>query len=188
MITRRAAGILVPLALLAACTTERTGTPTSPPTSPSGPSTDTLDFGTPSVTEPLDGTAFLADPCSGLTPEQQAEFGVGGGTERTVENGPKCDYSGAEAVSVLFSDKDTGLSYLYGLQESGTWATWEPFELDGYPAVTYVKNAGKTCDVAVGLSDESYFSVAVPLVPGDDLDCARARDWAARVLETVRAG
>lgn len=56
----------------------------------------------------------------GLTPEQQAEFGVGGGTERTVDNGPKFGYC--------------------------------------------------------------------PLVPGDDFNCARARDWAAPVLETVEAG
>lgn len=182
MITRRAAGILVPLALLAACTTERTGAPrtTAPSVTPS--------FGAPSVADPLDDAAFQADPCASLTPAQQAEFGMDGGNERTVGNGIKCDYSGAGFVSVLFSNKDTGLSYLYELNEEDLWASWEPFRLDGYPAVTYVDPGRESCDVAVGLSDTKYFMASVLAAPGDDEACAQAQEWAARVLETVKAG
>jgi hypothetical protein len=186
-ITRRpvAAAALIPLALLAACTTEETGAPTG--TTAATP-TATPSFGAPAVPGPLDIAAFATDPCTSLTAEQQAEFGVDGGNERTVENGDKCDYAGGAFVSVLYSTEKSGLSYLYGLREDGVWARWEPLEVDGYPAVAYVKPASpEACDVAVGLSDTAYVSVGTSVTAGED-PCQKAREWATRVMETIKAG
>ena len=190
MTTRRhrAVAALIPLALLTACTVERTGAPTgesTPSVTPSVTPSFTPSFGAPSVPEPLDDAVFQADPCASLTPAQQAEFGEDDGTELSAANGIRCAYT---SVSVLYSNKDTGLSYLYGLREDGVWDLWEPFRLDGYPAVAHAQLGQDSCYVAVGLSDTRYFMVAVPTRrPGDDEACTRAREWAARVLETVKA-
>lgn len=184
VITRRhvAAAVLVPLTLLAACTTERTGTPTA--TTPSA----TPSFGAPAVRDPLDVAAFAAEPCTSLTPEQQAEFGMDDGSERTVGNGNKCYYAGGGFVSVLYVTEKSGLSYLYGLNENDVWARWETLEVDGYPAVAYVQPASReTCDVAVGLSDTVYVSVGMTATSGED-PCTGAEEWAKRVMETIKAG
>ena len=189
MITRRhvAAAALIPLALLAACTTEETGTPTVTGTTTTIPAV-TPSFGAPEVPDPLDIAAFAADPCTSLTPPQQAEFGVDDGNERTVENGNKCDYAGGAFVSVLYSTEKSGLTYLYGLNKDGVWARWETLEVDGYPAVAYVKPASRdACDVAVGLSDTAYVSVGSVAATGKD-PCTQAGEWAKRVMETIKAG
>ncbi len=177
-----AAAGLIPLALLAACTTGETGTPAATTRSA------TPSFGAPAVPDPLDIAAFAAEPCTSLTPAQQVEFGVDDGNERIVENGNKCDYAGGAFVSVLYSTEKSGLTYLYGLHEDGVWARWESLEVDGYPAVAYVKPASReTCDVAVGLSDTAYVSVGTTAATGDD-PCTRAEEWAKRVMETIEAG
>jgi hypothetical protein len=180
VITRRhVAAALLPLVLLAACTTEETGTPTTAPATPS--------FGAPAVPHPLDIDAFAADPCTSLTPEQQDEFMVDSGNDRTVANGNKCDYGGGTFMSVLYSTEKSGLSYLYELNEHDIWSRWEPTEVDGYPAVLHVsRNKPEVCDVAVGLSDTAYVSVSVLVSFGDDA-CPPAEEGAERVMETIKA-
>lgn len=181
----RTAAVLIPLALLAACVSEEAGTPvtTAPRTSSVTPS-----FGAPSVADPLDAAAFVADPCTSLTPAQQDELGVDDGNERTVGNGIKCDYAGGIFASVLYSNKKSGLAYLYGLNQDDVWAHWDPTEVDGYPAVAYAPRANpERCEVAVGLSDSSYVSVGVYSDTGDDR-CAAGKSLAGVVLSTIKAG
>lgn len=181
----RAAAVLIPLALLAACTAEETGTPVraTPTTASHTPS-----FGAPSVPDPLDATAFATDPCASLTDAQRDELGVDHAAERTVANGAKCDYSGGMFASVLYSNKESGLAYLYGLNEADVLAHWEPTEVDGYPAVAYAaRSRPEVCEVAVGLSDSMYVSVGRFDESGDDR-CAMSKRLAGVVLSTIRAG
>lgn len=180
---RRTAIALCTLTLLAGCTSTSADGDEPAPTTPSYPQ-----FGAPAVTDPLDAGPLATDPCPSLTAAEQTNLGVGDPTPTEATDGVTCAYgSDLLALTVFFSNRPSGLSFLYGMHDDGAWGHWYPTEVDGYPAVEYDHaERTETCSVAVGLSDTRYFSVSAAASPGGEF-CVRAKTVAALVLATVKA-
>jgi Protein of unknown function (DUF3558) len=181
----RLTAIVAALALIAACGTNQQDT--TPP-SDTRPSTDTEPA--PAVDTPLDADAFVAEPCTSLSDTQRTALALDSGTPRDVADGVTCEYrtTSDAAMSVFYSDRSSGLNFVYRMNEGGAWGLWEPFEVDGYPAVAYtVPDHDDLCSVAVGLSDSLYFSANADADAADD-QCSTAKNLAAEVLTTIKAG
>jgi Protein of unknown function (DUF3558) len=182
---RVATTIVATLALLAGCDSDQQG---APPPSNTPPSTDTVQV--PPVDTPLDASAFEADPCASLTDTQRRHLMLDSGTPGRVADGVTCDYrtENTASASVFYSDRTSGLAFVYRMNEEGAWANWEPTEVDGHPAVAYnTADQPDYCSVAVGLSDSAYFSANAKANTADDR-CSTAKDLAAAVLSTIKAG
>lgn len=192
--------VLVTLVLVAAgCSTRQPGEAIArtPPSSSAGR------YGAPKVANPLDATAFLAKPCTALTPAQLASLGLPGpGTPDTNSpvagsTGPSCgwkDSSQGKYTEVAFiTGNQNGLADIYRGRSTGQFdGYWVETMVEGYPGV-FKGFAGPdprkdgSCELDVGISDTLEFLV----VEQDRLaekSCDRASLIASMVITTVRAG
>jgi Protein of unknown function (DUF3558) len=144
----------------------------------------------PRVDTPLDADAFVAEPCASLSDTQRTALALVSATSRDVADGVICEYrtkSDAE-MSVFYSNRPSGLNFVYRMNEGGAWGLWEPTEVDGYPAVAYnLPDHPDLCSVAVGLSDSLYFSANADADSAADR-CSTAKSLAAAVLSTIKTG
>lgn len=149
----------------------------------------------PPVKEPLDASAFVADPCKSLTEGQRTDFALEQGepdlSSESGVPGEACMYTNHEAqvrVRVVYTPElKNGLSHLYEQNAAGYWSYWEPTDVDGYPAVVAMDEPpGVNCDISVGLSDSLFFYVSVLAESGDGRTAAE--NVASAVLATIKAG
>lgn len=154
--TTTATAIFALAALLAACTSSTTGTPSvvPGPTTSSGPGASSSGgpgendtFGAPRVSVPLDAGRFLSQPCSVLTTAQLSRFNISKPGEPDTDSqvakasGPGCSWKADGEpfrgldMSFLTGNKK-GLSDIYrGQKENDQFAYFEETTVDGYPAV-----------------------------------------------------
>jgi hypothetical protein len=148
------------LLLLAACTTNTTGSPTPSTTAPA--TTNTV---APRVAKPLDASGFIKNVCSTLTSNQLAALNMPNpsGDVLPDEGDPLCSWSDLTTnISFGISWMPTmtgGLSDVYA--RAYGFGYWDPTAVDGYPAV-YAgigKNdrAGGDCEINVAVNDHLYF-------------------------------
>nr|WP_245992868.1 DUF3558 domain-containing protein [Prauserella muralis] len=196
-------------ALLASCSATEPGSAlprsgaSAPPSStgvPGGP-------GVPAVSEPLDPSPYLDDPCKLAEPAALAELGYGEpGTKRTEETtdetlqgGPSCGWfsDGAEGISVVIQtvNRERGTGGLGGVYESykdGQRAYWEPTTVNGYPAAYTDKQDFRDqgeCGIVVGIQDDLSFAVGTDgYVSDPERACADAQALAGVVIETLKGG
>lgn len=181
----RTATALCALTLLAGCTS---GTPDDDEPPPATTAAHYPRYDVPTVDDPLDAGPLATDPCPSLTAAEQADLGVGNPIRTEVADGVSCAYgSDFLGLTVFFSNRPSGLSFLYGMHDEGAWGHWHPTEIDGYPAVEYdPAERTENCSLAVGLSDTTYFSVTASASPGAEF-CVRSTTVAGMVLDAVRA-
>jgi hypothetical protein len=198
---------VVILTLLQGCTTENGGNPAPATTSGTQedldpPATSSAPAGgsqvtAPRVATPLKGDKFTADPCSTLSTAQLTEFAIANPGEKTSNNdGTICNWQSGTSgqktgIAVIFAPSvKNGLSNAYSLNSSGTYKDgyFEPTEISGYPAVyndLSDQRASGTCNLTVGISDQSVFGVVVQGRAGTD-GCKAASNVAKAVLQTIK--
>lgn len=195
---------LLPLALLAGCDGGEPGTPTATntgaPTSAPGttPTTPSAAAGkAPTVTNPLDASAFVADPCKSLADAQRNDFAMDKGTLESEAKDPICSWrSGPSKVSIgvwYVDEYPDGLNHVYQQNDAGFWKEgyFEPTEVSGYPAVFVDIGDGRPdgmCVLSVGVRTDLYFTVHVGLNTQGDDGCVAAENVAAAVVETIKGG
>lgn len=197
----RLTAALVSVLALAACSddppaTNNPGPSMTPPdTSASSLSPEPDSAKAPRVTNPLDATSFVTDPCKSLTDAQRANFTLEKGdpdpSSESGVPGEACMYSNHEAqvrVRVVYTPElKNGLSHFYEQNAAGWFEYWEPTEVDGYPAVIAGKERpGTDSTLYVGLTDSLSFSVSVIAQTGNGRDAAE--NVASAVLGTIKAG
>jgi hypothetical protein len=195
--------------LLAACSDGGGAAPTSPvsvttpPASTTTTSSPKLSAGVPSVREPLDISAFLAEPCKAVTEPQRQALGQKGvilrpGERYGVAPVPTCSFAdyqheqkGDLFVDVSYRD-DVGISPLYDAHAKGfSPEYWSPGELAGYPVVYYTERTSpENCYVAIGTSDTSRVGIRLNRLdiyePREKGSCAILSQIAEAVLTTIR--
>jgi hypothetical protein len=103
------------------------------------------------------------------------------------------DYRFGVKVAFSYPLSTTGLESWYDAHSQGAWQYWEPTEIDGFPAVVFEVSPAETkvaCQIAVGLSDSSDFSVEYrfrPAATPDKNPCVEVRAVASLVLSTIKA-
>jgi Protein of unknown function (DUF3558) len=211
--TTTAAAIFALAALLTACTTSTTGTPSVAPgpttssghgaSSSGGPGGNDT-FGAPRVSVPLDAGRFLSQPCSVLSTAQLSRFNISKPGEPDTDSqvakasGPGCSWKADGEpfrgldVSFLTGNKK-GLSDIYrGQKQNDQFAYFEETTVDGYPAVFADGTDGRSqgsCDIKVGISDALAFR-AGELSGGSrgPASCDGAKELAAAVIATLKGG
>lgn len=168
----------VALLFLTACTTNTAGTArpaTDAPVTTTTPS-ETRPAGAPNVTEPLDISRFVGDPCLVLTASQAQQLGLPQtGVLRDGALGKACRWSNRQtflSISINMLNEDpAGLSAFYRANEAGKWAYFEPVpSVEGYPAVAYDaldSRADGKCAVVVGTANELAFDTAIQVADAD---------------------
>ncbi|MFC5285632.1 DUF3558 domain-containing protein [Actinokineospora guangxiensis] len=201
---RLAAPAVLMACLLSGCSTTDKGSPvptddiattTLPRTrtaEPTGP-----DQGTPQVSNPLDVSAFAADPCTSITKAQAGALGVAHpGVGEPAVGGKACLWRNESGGSVLLSVVTAnGLDGVYGAKARGELAVFEELPpVEGFPAVVAnkvdLRDTGD-CTVWVGTSDEEMVGVALGQSRdkvGDKDPCLVAASVASQVITTMKAG
>lgn len=145
-------------------TTSAQGTSNGPASS-SGPAVP--HDGAPKVANPIDASKWMSNPCGLVSKGQLASLGMSK-TEMAPKPGQNGDSKSctwnwmAESVGGSFQDfHGNGLSSPYQSHKSGGMQVFEPFTIDGYPAVAaqqtkYQMQQGY-CGVAVGIRDNLVF-------------------------------
>lgn len=200
---RRTGWLLVSVLLAGtACTSPADGTPTPEPSSPPAEITTTPGEapadGAPQVTDPLDATRFLTEPCSVLSQNQLATFdvsrpGIPTTTGAVAEHsGPYCSWhAAAELASTIgvgfLTGNENGLSDTYrGRDQFGYFV---PTTVEGYPAVFVDGSDGRDsgrCNITVGISDQLAFRASEHGRLDAQGSCDRARQVAAAALATLK--
>ena len=171
------------------------------PGTPKAVDTSTPDTGTSPtggavrVDDPIDATAFYADPCKLLSADQVAPFDVGpvGQADLSMKSSPACTWEPTDRrgdFSVSFTlNLPNGLSDQYAAQEQlHKFDLWEPTEVSGYPAVfndIRDDRESGTCGVMVGINDEVTFNVSRQHGAGPEV-CDQVVDMAEQVLITMK--
>lgn len=193
------ATVLLAATVLSGCVTFAGGSP-SPAVETSSTDTEptTEDAnGAPHVDEPLDASPFLDDPCSVLTSEQLAGFGVvepGEATGGAVAEhaGPQCIWNATPEVDsnidVGFVTADeNGLADLYGVREREAY--FIETTVQGYPAVFHDQDDYRDtgfCNISVGISDTLSFRTAEYGNRDAQESCDRAKEVADAVITTLK--
>jgi hypothetical protein len=198
-----AAGSLAAMAMTGCTATEAgVATPgtiasTTSATSAAAPTPDV-----PRVSDPLDASRYIADPCAVLTQAQLASHGVSrtGRPDTTSTSaeyaGPKCSWFGQEAdivLSVIWQTTNkNGLADTYFLQEDyDSWDHFEATEVDGYPAVFNNLSGDAehgTCGLVTGVSDTLTFYVLIQgqsTISGEE-SCSRVMQVATAVIQMLK--
>jgi hypothetical protein len=201
---RLAAPAVLMACLLSGCSTTDKGTP-----APTGdivtttlPRTDSAqptapEQGMPQVANPLDVSAFAADPCTSITSAQAGDLGVAHpGVGEPAAGGKSCLWRNESGGSVLLSViTSTGLNGVYGAKARGELAVFEELPpVEGFPAVVAnqvdLRDTGN-CTVWVGTSEEEMVGVALGQSRdkvGDKDPCLVAASVASQVIATMKAG
>lgn len=181
---------------ITACDSEVKGQPAPPAgTSAAGAPSSPKEFTkAPPVTDPLDATKYVADPCASLTPAQYQAFRAGTGQKDPTN--PICAWKVDQAdtrITVAFTPEvQQGLSGVYAQNDIGFWEDgyFTPTTVSGYPAVyaSIIDSRPQgICQLNVGLNDKLYFFSLVSSRPGSD-SCTAAMNVAEKVLETIKKG
>ena len=184
------------VAACASCSETTEGTPVAAPPGPPPPPVPVA-YGAPPVTSPLNASAYLTQPCSILTGEQLTSLGFPPQGKPDTHSGPAdiagpaCTWQNEQRTTqaAFITANKNGLSDIYRGHQQGDFQFWQPTTIAGYPAVfndpTDLRSVG-ACGLNVGISDTLTILVAVE---GSDTDpCAPARQAAAMVIDTLKAG
>ncbi len=189
------------VAAVSACTNAADGTPrpapggtdSAAPTSESSSPAPTTSGDVPRVSDPLDATSFVAEPCTSLTTAQLAEFKVGAGKPHGGDGvfPPGCGWhSDNGAISVAWLDENkNGLADTYRRRDVDPY--FIETTVDGYPAVftDFVDDRPTgQCGIVVAVSDTITFYAQVSDGPVGDAACDKAKQVGAATLTTVKAG
>lgn len=199
--TRLVAALVAIVAAISACTTTAGGTPhpatdgagTSSSATTTSETTTSTKSEAPRVTNPLDASAFVAAPCSSLTPTQLNSFEVNppGDLRKGEGINPGCGWHGSLAsISVGWIVlNEGGLSDTYRGRELEAY--FIETTVDGYPAVFVDRTDGRSsgrCGIVVGVSETLTFYAVDNSHLDADAACARAEQIAAATIATVKAG
>jgi hypothetical protein len=199
----RVTAVALALLVLAGCSEETPGT-AGP--SVSGSTTDQPTSSTskgsqaeaPAVKNPLHATKFVANPCLAVSPDQLQQFKTSKLGERYDSgDGVACIWQlgtdGMTTGSVSFFPTITnGLTQVYKQNATNFFKDgyFSPLEVDGYPAA-YNEVAdnrdGGQCNLSVGISDQSIFSVLIQGQENTD-GCKAALNLAKAALKTIQGG
>ncbi|WP_216209396.1 DUF3558 domain-containing protein [Amycolatopsis aidingensis] len=160
----------------------------------------------PQVTQPLDASRYVNDPC-GLVPSPVLT-GLGytkPGDAKTSKAdqmlaGPSCGWhvrGKMESLSVGLQtgNRDAGaggLAGLYAAFQDGQFGYYESAEpIDGYPAAYADGSDGRPrgyCRLWVGIADDLTFTVGASGYDTEQNSCGTARQVASAVLDTLKGG
>jgi hypothetical protein len=173
----------------------------SPGSSSSGslPSGDNT-YGAPRVSHPLDAARFLVQPCAVLTPDQLTSFGISKPGKPTTtgaiaeQAGPFCTWTADPEVNStvgvgFITGNKNGLADAY--RGRATFSFFEETTVDQYPAVFADGVDGRpsgTCSIGVGISDTLMFRASEHGGRKGQGSCDRAKQMAAAVIATLKAG
>ncbi len=162
--------------------------------------------GAPKVKSPLDTTAYQKDPCKVLSSEQLKTAGLTGPGTSVSTPEPSCLWKVPNAsgntggtLTITFLTNalpHEGIGSLYGSHAYQAFKVFEPFDIQGYPAVVYDlrkddRNKGQ-CKLAVGVTDEIAYEVKnsldAPSTPGYADSCSGAKKAAEAALTTMKSG
>jgi hypothetical protein len=161
-------------------------------------------YGAPKVTQPLDVTKYIEQPCSTLTTAQVhglnlAKAGVPDQDAQgsTCTFSPKYDVVYDVAFNVHFDEgQPTGLANAYWYA-NGTAFTKNYMkrlpDIDGVPEVTEpIQNTDGGCYIYLGATDQISFATGVTVSssaePQYRMACSIAQQLAKDVTETMRSG
>ncbi|WP_433470560.1 DUF3558 domain-containing protein [Saccharomonospora azurea] len=198
--------VLSSVAIFAAsCSATTDGVAEPPERGVTGSETDTT-APQRTVSDPLDITPYLSEPCDLVSPEmledlgtspEQAEPILPEDDELAAQTGPLCRWSGEAEGSIALGidsgNRERGLGGLKGLEVSrdqGRYKLWEEVSVAGYPAV-YLgvrdARADGDCDLAVGIADDMTFGVtAHSFYDNPERACDVANELAADVIQTLK--
>lgn len=166
----------------------------------SGSDGSRTEHGAPKVSDPLDASKYLTQPCSVLTTAQAQSFSQSNPGEPDVDSalargvGPGCDWGGEtlnEEFRVGFlSGNKKGLDDTYRGKAQYD-AYFEETSVDGYPAVfsaaTDARDRGE-CSVTTGISDSMAFHITWQGRLKGQASCDRAKEVASAVIQTIKGG
>ena len=186
-------------ALLTACSSTDTGSPTAastttdPPSAPTSTSAQTA----PRVASPLNVGQFTATPCSALTVADLPALKLTGSSAQAkiAYGAPVCEWNPQDAEHTLaiswISPKNTGLSALYSQRSDMEY--WQTLSVDGYPAVfadfADLRTHGD-CRINVGVNDAVFFIADYQTIMDSDKPqaCNLAQTAAADVIKNLQGG
>ncbi|CAM4001017.1 DUF3558 domain-containing protein [Kibdelosporangium persicum] len=185
------------------CTVTQDGSPrsTAKPTSETTRPGPANRYGAPSVSNPLDATKFLTQPCAALSTTQltslnltaQGEADTTSAIARNV--GPGCIWQNSSTAYTLgltfMVGNKNGLADFYrGHQDGRFKGYWIETTVDDYPAVyensTDNRKTGE-CDLAIGISDTLTFRTRVQSRDGEK-SCDQTKQAASLILQTLKTG
>ena len=191
-----ALALLTAASVLTACGDDSSAdapTTTSRTTAASSSSADNQQV--PTVSNPLDPTSLVSDPCAALSSSQLGELGFAGGETRPNEEfeGEACRWRGSEesldSVDLTaFVGTTDGLKGVYASKDRSAY--FEPTEVAGYPAVYSSVGDGRAmgmCGLWVGVSDQAVLHIMTNLVSAESAEasCGLAADVAEATISTL---
>lgn len=157
--------------------------------------------GAPKVTNPIDATKWTQNPCKVVPDDEIKTLGMSktesSPTPENNGNGKGCGWHfTSEAIGGSFQNfHGNGLSSPYQSHKSGGLEVFEPFTIDGYPAVaaqqTKVQLRAGGCGVAVGIRDDLVYFVqmdANDYSKWHKKPCDGAKKFAAAAMKTLTEG
>ncbi|MBB2503348.1 DUF3558 domain-containing protein [Amycolatopsis echigonensis] len=178
-IARLAAGTVVALSLLTACSGGTGGTAETPaPGNPSPSSPDNSSSnGVPKVPAPLPTEKLLADPCSALGDDANAVGLASPGKLNDIT--PRgCDWQSSDpdlkANGVTLApvpQNKNGLADTYATKSRQAY--FEPTQISGYPAVFTAGHDSRkngVCDLVIGVTDQLTVVIVDSISKGKNLD------------------
>lgn len=196
--------------VIAGCTIESPGEPTTAPTEDTGSTgsaptssgdDDLPASGAPKVDNPLENTArFEQDPCSILTADQAENLGLPrDGKEEESVLGLDCQWFNKESrgqVTIGFlTNNRNGLSAAYAAKARGELAYLDELQpVEGFPAIASDledRRPKGICLVTVGVTDRLAFHVDVHLSTanvGAKDPCETGTKVATQALRTMKEG
>jgi Protein of unknown function (DUF3558) len=195
------AGLAVLLAAVTGCSSPSVGGEPSADAGSGGsaaPSSAGGAAAVPLVPHALDPAKYIADPCSVLTSDQLAKFGMSGSGDADTTSslakyaGPRCAWMNREShtgiVVAFTAGNRNGLADLYRGDSQGQFGYFEPITVDGYPGVladlTDTRKTG-TCNANVAVNEKLTF-LAKKFNGDGPRSCADAQRLAAEVLRTLK--
>ncbi|WP_285486012.1 DUF3558 domain-containing protein [Amycolatopsis taiwanensis] len=151
----------------------------------------------PAITNPLDVSKFMADPCLSITSAQAAKLTISSQGQRlNVDIGEACDWKYGTnlefdvGVSYIIPEGGNGLQNLYNQKAAGQYdqGYFEPTTIDGYPAVYEEGSDNRPkgqCSLSVGINEQTFITV---LNNGSGNVCGGTEKIASAVVETIKRG
>jgi hypothetical protein len=206
------AGFATLLVLAAGCSDKQAGTalpttgtatadPTDTPSEPTSPPPSSTG-GAPQVSDPLDATKFIPQPCTALSAASLQTLNTTKPGEPDTESpiakssGPSCKWTSNDtpdsrvfSVGFITGNKN-GLSDTYRGGKRAFPGYFEPTDVDGYPAVfnglTDDRSSG-ACNITVGISSTLAFRSGMQADKGVGTQaCDLAKQVASSVLKTLK--
>lgn len=181
-ITRIAAGTVVALSLLTACSGGTGGTAEPPSSGNPGPSSSgnssSTANGVPKVPAPLPTEKLIADPCTALSDADATTLGLAAPGKVNSITPRGCDWQSADpelkANGVTISpivQNTNGLADTYSMKSSQAY--FEETQISGYPAVFAAPSDSRktgACGLVVGITDQLAVSLADSIVRGENVE------------------